>query len=67
MLYVILIVGGYISLLLCLQYIKPIACKIGWHAPQSKRIKLGFDGCSVHARCPWCGFEGMEDSQGGLF
>jgi len=27
----------------------------------------GFDGCSVHAKCKWCGYEGMIDSQGNLF
>ena len=27
----------------------------------------GFDGCSVHARCRYCGYEGMIDSQGNLF
>jgi hypothetical protein len=42
-------------------------CAIGWHCPAHRRVILGFDGCSVHARCPWCGFEGMIDSQGNLF
>jgi hypothetical protein len=42
-------------------------CRVlGWH-PQRYREAFGFDGCSVHARCRRCGFEGMEDSQGGLF
>jgi len=26
-----------------------------------------FDGCSAHARCRYCGEEGMIDSQGNLF
>lgn len=25
------------------------------------------DGCSVHARCRYCGLEGLVDSQGNLF
>jgi len=26
-----------------------------------------YDGCSFHARCKYCGYEGMIDSQGNLF
>jgi len=36
-----------------------------WHSPSPEHI--GFDGCSVHARCRWCGYEGMLDSNGDLF
>jgi uncharacterized membrane protein len=25
------------------------------------------DGCSQYAKCKWCGYEGMLDSQGNLF
>jgi len=46
---------------------KRFACRIGWHAPLAKLRLGGFDGCSAHAECPWCGFRGMLDSQGNLF
>ncbi len=38
--------------------------KLGWH-----RIGrfLYFDGCSVHAECSVCGYQGIIDSQGNLF
>lgn len=47
--------------------IKKFLCKIGWHS-----IFIGFellfnDGVSDHARCKWCRYEGMIDSQGNLF
>ena len=47
--------------------IKKFLCRIGWHS-----IFVGFDntehdGASQHARCRWCGYEGMIDSQGNLF
>lgn len=45
---------------------RKFACWIGWHSwPNFERT--GFDGCSAHARCKWCGFEGLIDSQGNLF
>ena len=41
-------------------------CKIlPWHS--IVRDYLHHDGASQHARCRWCGYEGMIDSQGGLF
>ncbi len=48
------------------------ACWIGWHSHSFFRRDGGFesvsfDGASVHARCRWCGYEGMIDSQGNLF
>lgn len=43
---------------------KRFCCWMGWHGP---REATGFDGASVHARCKWCGYEGMIDSQGNLF
>jgi len=43
---------------------KRLYCRMGWHGP---RKNVSFDGCSVHARCDWCGYEGMIDSQGNLF
>jgi len=43
---------------------KKLRCRIGWHM----RIReIGFDGCSVHAKCEDCGYEGLVDSQGNLF
>lgn len=48
--------------------LKRFFCWIGWHSVLFKGYKtLGFDGCSVHAKCLWCGYEGMIDSQGNLF
>lgn len=43
---------------------KKFACWIGWHKVS---CFAGFDGCSAKAKCDWCGFEGMIDSQGNLF
>lgn len=40
-------------------------CRIGWHSHTYDTV--GFDGASVHAKCRWCGYEGMVDSQGNLF
>lgn len=46
---------------------KRFFCWIGWHSFWSGYEWIGFDGASVHARCKWCGGEGMVDSQGNLF
>lgn len=43
-----------------------VACKIGWHSYPSFE-HVSHDGCSEHARCKWCGYKGMIDSQGNLF
>jgi hypothetical protein len=45
--------------------LKKFFCWIGWHS--FKYDVTGFDGASKHARCKWCGYEGMIDSQGNLF
>ena len=46
--------------------LRPLYCKVlPWHSPRPEHT--GHDGCSVHARCRWCGYEGMIDSQGNLF
>ena len=42
-------------------------CWIGWHSPGHLWKTEGFDGCSVHAQCPWCDYKGMIDGQGNLF
>lgn len=47
--------------------VKRFCCWIGWHSYFVGYTATGFDGCSDHARCKWCGFEGLVDSQGGLF
>jgi hypothetical protein len=44
---------------------KPFACKVGWHS--YKYDFLSHDGASEHAKCQWCKYEGMVDSQGNLF
>ncbi len=48
------------------RWYQKFACKIGWHSYPSFDTE-GFDGCSVHAKCKWCGYKGMIDSQGNLF
>ena len=50
-----------------LEWIKWVFCKIGWHSFLGGYEPLYFDGCSEHAKCKWCGYEGMVDSQGNLF
>ena len=44
--------------------LKQFICWIGWHGT---RTYTSHDGCSQHAICNWCGYEGMIDSQGNLF
>lgn len=46
---------------------KEFLCWIGWHSIFSGFKTTGFDGCSTHAKCKWCGYEGLIDSQGNLF
>lgn len=48
-----------------LMKIKTLFCKIGWHS--FGYIYTSYDGCSQHAKCKWCGYKGMVDSQGNLF
>lgn len=38
---------------------------LGWHRPDNS--PQSFDGCSVHARCKYCGKDIMQDSQGNWF
>lgn len=47
--------------------LKRFFCWLGWHSFTSGFESTGFDGASEHARCKWCGFDGMIDSQGNLF
>jgi hypothetical protein len=46
---------------------KKIFCWMGWHSFFSGYDYESFDGCSIHAKCKWCDFKGMVDSQGNLF
>lgn len=46
---------------------KRFFCWMGWHSFLVGYERLSFDGASAHARCKWCPFEGMIDSQGNLF
>jgi hypothetical protein len=48
-----------------MKFIKKILCKMGWHS--FTYIHTSFDVCSTYAKCKWCGYEGMIDSQGNLF
>lgn len=50
-----------------MKWFKRFSCWIGWHSHPVGFEMVGFDGCSVHAKCRWCGFVGMIDSQGNLF
>ncbi|KKN09558.1 hypothetical protein LCGC14_1045480 [marine sediment metagenome] len=36
---------------------------MGWH----KKEVYGHDGASFKAKCKWCGYIGLVDSQGNLF
>lgn len=48
------------------RFLRPFYCKVlPWHSGSYEIT--GHDGCSAHARCRWCGYEGMIDSQGNLF
>lgn len=49
------------------KLLKRLFCKIGWHSFPVGFEGIEFDGCSMHSRCRWCGYEGMVDSQGNLF
>lgn len=50
-----------------MRYLKKFFCWMGWHSYFVGYDDTGFDGASVHAKCKWCEFEGMIDSQGNLF
>jgi len=46
---------------------KRLCCKLGWHSYFVGYDFQSWDGCNIHAKCKWCGYEGMVDSQGNLF
>jgi len=50
-----------------IEKIKKFLCGIGWHSIFVGFDMTGFDGATVHAKCKWCGYIGMIDSQGNLF
>lgn len=39
--------------------------KMGWH--KAPKTLGGFDGCSLHGRCPRCHKRVLQDSQGNWF
>jgi len=47
--------------------LKRFMCWVGWHSFFTGFETIGHDGCSVKARCKWCGYEGLLDSHGELF
>jgi hypothetical protein len=46
------------------QWLTRLLCRMRWHLSYTPE---SFDGASVHARCNWCGYRGLLDSQGALF
>lgn len=48
-----------------IELIKRFFCWAHWHSFSYEYTD--HDGCSQHAKCKWCGYEGMIDSQGNLF
>jgi hypothetical protein len=60
------IIGYFVAHLSWFKFMRPMYCHtLPWHSRRPTTIS--HDGCSVHARCRWCGYEGMIDSQGNLF
>ena len=60
------LVGYGLAHLGLFSFMRPFFCNImKWHSRNYE--ETGFDGCSVHAKCKWCGYEGLIDSQGNLF
>ena len=58
-----------------MKKLKEFCCWMKWHSFGGYHILghdsgyhiLGHDGRSYIAKCRWCGFEGMVDSQGNFF
>jgi hypothetical protein len=61
------LVVAHLTIVPPFKFMKRFYCRMGWHSFPAGFESTGFDGCSVHARCKWCGYEGMIDSQGNLF
>lgn len=75
---IILFIGIFVGILPCLFYplarfsrhLRKFYCKIGWHSYTHLYETVVDDvGWTKYAknRCPWCGYEGLVDSQGNLF
>ena len=51
--------------------IKRFLCRLGWHSwivgYEYLPPQCPLDVVNIHARCKWCHYEGILDSQGGLF
>jgi hypothetical protein len=47
-------------------FVRRFCCFMGWHSHGDWDYTY-FDGASQHARCKWCGFEGMLDHGGSIF
>ena len=54
----------YILAKLGVKRLRPYFCKIGWHSSTKDYIRAK---TPTHYICPWCGLEGLVDSQGNLF
>ena len=50
-----------------INIIKRFFCWADWHSYPVGFEPEFFDGASAHAKCKWCGYRGMIDSQGNLF
>jgi len=49
-----------------MNWFKRFCCWIGWHKWGCYEF-IEQAGINMKARCPWCHYEGMIDSQGNLF
>jgi hypothetical protein len=50
-----------------MAFLKKLFCWMNWQSFPVGFTAIGFDGCSIHAKCKWCDKKGMIDSQGNLF
>lgn len=50
-----------------LNLYKRFACWIGWHSPSHMWETVESKYGTSREKCPWCGYEGLVDSQGNLF
>lgn len=75
---IIVLAACFVFMIPCILYplarfsrlLQKFYCKIGWHSYSHLYETVVHDvGWTKYARCrcPWCGYEGMVDSQGNLF
>jgi len=65
MLYVLIILSGFLVLALCNKYLPKWFCDhMGWHLTP---MAQGFDGCSFTGVCPRCNKHVLQDGQGNWF